>query len=157
MQEKNQAYDLELFSTQEFAALRVEENKSAAAAKRRRALKLVETVVLCALVLALVVSVVYSRARLTVLSDQATSLDAQLVAERSVYEQLSYRLESDATLSKIEAYVTGQLGMVKTDKSQVTYIALSEENCTVAADSGIGRYWETLQDKVSGWLAYLGG
>ncbi len=157
MQEFNQAYDLDRFATEEFATLRVVENRSAAQEKRRHDLKIVERVVTCALVLALMVSVLYSQTRMTAMSDEITQLQAQLVEERSVYDQLAYQLESDATLGKIEEYVSTQLGMVKTDKSQVTYVTLSEGNCVRCAESGFAKYWETLQEKLDQLLVYVRG
>ncbi len=151
------AYDLTRFSaTEEFQPLKVVANKEFAKQKRRNTLRWVERVIACALVLALMVSVLRSRAHITELSDNITALQNQLVEEKSIYDQLNYQLESDATLTKIEEYVSRQLGMVKTDKSQVTYVSLAEENRVERADSGLRRYWNTLVEKVEELLAYIG-
>ncbi len=157
MQEKNQAYDLSRFSTEEFSTLRVVKNNSAAQEKRRAALRMVERVVTCALVLALTVSVLYSQTRKTELADEITMLEQQLIEERSVYDQLNYRLESDATLGNIEEYVSRELGMVKTDKSQVTYVTLTEENRLETAETGLAKYWSELQARLEGLLVYIQG
>ncbi len=157
MQEKNQAYDLSRFSTEEFSTLRVVKNNNAAQEKRRAALRMVERVVTCALVLALTVSVLYSQTRKTELADEITMLEQQLIEERSVYDQLNYRLESDATLGNIEEYVSRELGMVKTDKSQVTYVTLTEENRLETAETGFAKYWSELQARLEGLLVYIQG
>ncbi len=157
MQGQNQAYDLERFSTEEFNTLRVVENKAASQAKRRRTRQWVGKVVACALVLGLAVSVLYSHVRLMSSADQITTLQQELVKEKSYYDQLNYQLESDATLTKIEEYVSRQLGMVKTDKSQVTYVTLTEENSVEKAESGLTKYWNTLREKVEELLAYVRG
>lgn len=158
MQEKNaQAYDLTRFETAQFNTLRVVENKNAAQEKRRQALRWVERVVSCALILALTVSVLYSQTRKTALSDEITQLEQTLVEEQSVYDQLSYQLESDATLGNIEEYVSRELGMVKTDKSQVTYVTLTEENRLEVAEAGFAKYWSQMQAKLDELLVYIRG
>lgn len=157
MQEKNQAYDLNRFATEEFNALRVVENKEAANQKRRSTLQLAERIVVCAMVLGLTVSVLYTQTRITALSDQVSTLQTQLVEEKSVYDSLNYKLESEATLTKIEDYVSHQLGMVKTDKSQVTYLSLAEENKVEKTDEGLVRYWNAMKEKIESLLAYIRG
>lgn len=157
MQEKNQAYDLARFDTAQFSTLRVVENKSAAQEKRRASLRWLERVVACALLLALTVSVLYSQTRMTELSDEITGLEQQLVEERSVYDQLTYRLESDATLGNIEEYVSRELGMVKTDKSQVTYVTLTCENCLETAETGFAKYWSEMTQRLDSLLVYIRG
>ena len=157
MQEKNQAYDLARFDTAQFSTLRVVENKSAAQEKRRASLRWLERVVGCALLLALMVSVLYSQAHMTELPDEITGLQQQLVEERSVYDELTYRLESDATLGNIEEYVSRELGMVKTDKSQVAYVTLANENVLETAETGFAKYWSELTERLDSLLVYIQG
>ena len=157
MQEKNQAYDLARFDTAQFSTLRVVENKNAAQEKRRASLRWLERVVGCALLLALMVSVLYSQAHMTELSDEITGLQQQLVEERSVYDELTYRLESDATLGNIEEYVSRELGMVKTDKSQVAYVTLANENVLETAETGFAKYWSELTLRLESLLVYIRG
>ena len=157
MQEKNQAYDLARFDTAQFNTLRVVENKNAAQEKRRASLRWMERVVACALLLALTVSVLYSQTRMTELSDEITGLEQQLVEERSVYDQLTYRLESDATLGNIEEYVSRELGMVKTDKSQVSYVTLTSENVLETAETGLAKYWSEMTQRLDSLLVYVRG
>ena len=157
MQEKNQAYDLARFDTAQFNTLRVVENKNAAQEKRRASLRWLERVVACALLLALTVSVLYSQAHMTELSDEITGLQQQLVEERSVYDELTYRLESDATLGNIEEYVSRELGMVKTDKSQVSYVTLTSENVLETAETGLAKYWSEMTQRLDSLLVYVRG
>ena len=157
MQEKNQAYDLARFDTAQFNTLRVVENKHAAQEKRRASLRWLERVVACALLLALTVSVLYSQAHMTELSDEITGLQQQLVEERSVYDQLTYRLESDATLGNIEEYVSRELGMVKTDKSQVSYVTLTSANVLETAETGFAKYWSEVTQRLDSLLVYVRG
>ncbi len=155
--ETMQAYDLSRFETEEFKALRVVENKEAVQEKRRAALRWVERIVTCALVLALMASVLYSQTKKTALANEITGLESALVEERSVYDQLNYRLESDATLGNIEEYVSRELGMVKTDKSQVTYVTLSEENRVEAAQTGLEKYWSEMKARLDELMVYIRG
>lgn len=155
MQDKSTAYDLSRFATEEFNTLRVVENKAVIADRRHHTLLWVERIVASAMVLALTVSVLYSQTRMTAMSDQISELQDQLVEEKSVYDELNYQLESDATLTKIEEYVSRQLGMVKTDKSQVTYVTLTEQNKVEKADTGLTYYWNALKEKIEGLMAYL--
>lgn len=156
MSNTSNAYDLERFATEEFAAVRVVENKEYKQEKRRKALQWIERIVAASLIVVLSVSVLYSRAHITALSDNISTLENQLVVEKSVYDQLSYQLESDATLTKVEEYVSHQLGMVKTDKSQMTYVSLAEENRVEKADAGLAQYWSALVEKVEELLTYIG-
>lgn len=148
------AYDLDRFADEGYR-LRVIENREAAQEKRRQTLHWVERVFVCALILALSISMLYSRSRLTALTDQVTTLEGTLVEERSVYDQLSYQLESGANLTNVEEYVTHHLGMVKTDREQVSYVSLADENRVEKAESGLAKYWNSLRQRLDEVLSYL--
>ena len=149
-----QAYDLNRFAEEGYR-LHVVENREAAQEKRRRALRWVERVFVCALILALSISMLYSRSRLTALTDRATTLENTLIEERSVYDQLSYQLESGANLTNVEEYVTHHLGMVKTDREQVSYVSLADENRVEKTSGGLAKYWNSLRQRLDVVLSYL--
>ena len=154
MEYNAQAYDLSRFADEGYR-LHVVENREAAQEKRRQALRWVERVFVCALILALCICMLYSRSRLTALNDRVTTLEGTLVEERSVYDQLSYQLESDANLTNVEEYVTHHLGMVKTDREQVSYVSLADENRVEKAAGGLAKYWNSLQQRLDEVLSYL--
>ena len=47
--------------------------------------------------------------------------------------------------------------MVKTDKSQVTYVTLTEENRLDVAEAGFAKYWAQMQAKLDELMVYIRG
>ena len=74
----------------------------------------------------IVVTMLYSRAVLTELSQQVASKYNELEELKSENIRLQAQLESAVSLRNIEEYATQRLGMSAMDKQQVTYINLSE-------------------------------
>lgn len=78
------------------------------------------------MVVGIVVTMLYSRAVLTELSQQIASQTAKLEKEQSEFTRLSAELDAKISLRNVEDYATQTLGMLPIDKSQVTYVDLSE-------------------------------
>ncbi len=137
-------YNLSQFETEEFDVLKVANNKNAAHLQRRKKAEIIKSVVLIALLLALTVSFLNTRSQLTAISDEIDTLQAQIVEEKSYYDQLRYQLTGETSQDRVEEYATHQLGMVKADKSQVVYLHLNSENAMETAATG----WEKCKEKM---------
>ena len=79
-----------------------------------------------ALVAAFVVTMLYSRAVLTELNQQIAAQTNALADAQSENTRLSAQLDAKVSLRNVEEYATQALGMVSIDKSQITYVDLSE-------------------------------
>ena len=88
-----------------------------------------------AIVLGLVVSVLYSHAKLTELSGQINEVNTQLAA-LGVYHHIGRM--------SLQEVAEGQLGLVKLDPSQITYVQLEDQSIIEKSSSSAVR----LLDKV---------
>ena len=92
-----------------------------------------------AIVLGLVVSVLYSHAKLTELSGQINEVNTQLAAAQSEYDDLSTKMSDITSRASLQDVAEGQLGLVKADQSQITYIQLEEQSVIEKTGSDAGR------------------
>ena len=81
-----------------------------------------------AIVLGLVVSVLYSHAKLTELSGQINEVNTQLAAAQSEYDYLSTKMGDITSRASLQEVAEGQLGLVKLDPSQITYVQLEDQS-----------------------------
>ena len=92
----------------------------------RRRSRFLRYVAAAAVVVGIVVTMLYSRAVLTELSQQIAHQTSLLEKEQSEYTRLTAELDAKISLRNVEDYATQTLGMFPVDKSQVTYVDLSE-------------------------------
>lgn len=97
-----------------------------------------------AIVLGLVVSVLYSHAKLTELSGQINEVNTQLAAAQSEYDYLSTQMSDITSRASLQEVAEGQLGLVKLDPSQITYVQLEDQSIIEKSSSSAVR----LLDKV---------
>lgn len=97
-----------------------------------------------AIVLGLVVSVLYSHAKLTELSGQINEVNTQLAAAQSEYDYLSTKMSDITSRASLQEVAEGQLGLVKLDPSQITYVQLEVQSIIEKSSSSAVR----LLDKV---------
>ena len=97
-----------------------------------------------AIVLGLVVSVLYSYAKLTELSGQINEVNTQLAAAQSEYDYLSTKMSDITSRASLQEVAEGQLGLVKLDPSQITYVQLEDQSIIEKSSSSAVR----LLDKV---------
>ena len=96
-------------------------------------------VIAAALLLGLIFSVVYSHAKLTELSGQINEANTQLAAAQSEYDYLSTKMSDITSRASLQDVAEGQLGLVKADQSQITYIQLEEQSVIEKTGSDAGR------------------
>ena len=84
-------------------------------------------VIAAALLLGLIFSVVHSQARITGLNGQINDTRTDLTAAQSEYDYLSTKMSDITSRASLQDVAEGQLGLVKADQSQITYIQLEEQ------------------------------
>ena len=99
----------------------------------------------CALVLGLIVSVVQSQARITELSGEIESARRDLSAAQSDYDYLSTTMSSITSRTNVADIAEGDLGLVKADSSQITYIRLEDESVLEKTTSSAARLLEGIR------------
>ena len=149
------AYDLELFenrSRQPRPKVRAVRGKKKAG---RLNLQAVKTVALSVLMAALVVGFLYSQATITELTVDIQNVRSDLVSEQSTYNYLSGVLDSKTSLRNVEQIAAGELGLVKVDRSQVTYFSLESESVINRPETAAQRLTEYLSTGLLNLMEYL--
>ena len=124
------AYDLDNFANRpDDSRPRVRVAKGGVRSRRRAELMYYFRITITlALLLGLTVSLLYSYAELNEITLILHWIQNELNEARSEYDYLSSELNSKTNLKAVEEIAGSQLGLMKLDKSQVTYITLEDEN-----------------------------
>ena len=85
-------------------------------------------VIAAALLLGLIFSVVHSQARITELNGQINDTRTDLTAAQSEYDYLSTKMSDITSRASLQEVAEGQLGLVKLDPSQITYVQLEDQS-----------------------------
>jgi cell division protein FtsL len=130
---ENLAYDLSLFEAREDreeieeAAQAPQEEKNAEKAKVSPAAVVRWSAAALFIVLALTAMMICN-VQLTQLNDELSTSQNKLSAVQSEQVTLSMQLESRTSLSNVENYATNQLGLKKSNQSQIHYIHLADKD-----------------------------
>ena len=163
MEERNLAYDLSIYEPkperekrqeqQEDRSLRVVDNPKAGSKQKQAPIK----VVLAMLAIVATVSLmIYNRAVLTELGDAINQQNSQLKNLASEEVRLRSEIEANTSIRNVEEIAVEELHMSKIDKSQITYVTLSEEDKIEVSDS-TGGLLDRLSRFLSGILEYIRG
>ena len=96
-------------------------------------------VIAAALLLGMIFSVVHSQARITELNGQINDTRTDLTAAQSEYDYLSTKMSDITSRASLQDVAEGQLGLVKAEQSQITYIQLEEQSVIEKTGSDAGR------------------
>lgn len=149
------AYDLELFENR---AQRPRAKVRAVRGKKRASrlnLQTVKTVAVAVVMAALVVGFLYSQATITELTVDIQNVQSDLVSEQSTYNYLSGVLDSKTSLRNVEQIAAGELGLVKVDRSQVTYFSLESESVINRPETAAQKITEFLSTGLLSLMEYL--
>ena len=149
------AYDLELFENR---AQRPRAKVRAVRGKKRASrlnLQTVKTVAVAVVMSALVVGFLYSQATITELTVDIQNVQSDLVSEQSTYNYLSGVLDSKTSLRNVEQIAAGELGLVKVDRSQVTYFSLESESVINRPETAAQKITEFLSTGLLSLMEYL--
>ncbi|MBQ2775586.1 MAG: hypothetical protein IJF40_06855 [Clostridia bacterium] len=101
--------------------------------------RIAKIVVVAVVLLALVGSVLLSRAQLMVLALEEEAALTTLSQQKSENVRLQSALAQKMTMEEIENYAVNRLGMVKSSNSQITYIKVTDGDSVI--------YYEGAEDK----------
>ena len=147
------AYDLTTFENREQRPrLRVARSPKA---KRRVDLSGLKIIAVVAVIFSLAWGVLYSRAQVTELTTQISSTESDLSEAKSEYDYLNLQLESRTDLETVEDYAVTQLGLVKVDSSQITYLTLESEDKVVKPESEVKTLLENFSAGFMNLMEYL--
>lgn len=110
---------------------------------------------IASVMLALVCGLLYSQATLTELTTDIQSTQKLLVNAQSDYNYLSSVMDSKASMKNVEEIATTQLGLMKLDKSQITYFSLETESSIQRPESTTERITEFLTTGMMSLADYL--
>ena len=149
------AYDLELFENR---AQRPRAKVRAVRGRKKASrlnLQTVKTVAVAVVMAALVVGFLYSQATITELTVDIQNVQSDLVNEQSTYNYLSGVLDSKTSLRNVEQIAAGELGLVKVDRSQVTYFSLESESVINRPETAAQKITEFLRTGLLSLMEYL--
>ena len=154
------AYDLNVYArsaprAQRAGRERLRVEKTEKRVVLRRLWQRAQFIVLCAVALGLICSVLVAQSTLTELGGQIGKKQDELVELRSEYDYLNNQLEMQTNLTEVENYARTELGLVKMDKSQITYVAGGEEARVVRQASGFQRFMQHITGGFLSFMAYL--
>lgn len=107
--------------------------------KARQFASMTLKVLAAALLIGLIFSVVHSQARITELNGQLNDTRTDLTAAQSEYDYLATRMSDITSRASLQDVAEGQLGLVKADPSQITYIQLEEQSVIEKTGHDAGR------------------
>ena len=102
-------------------------------------------VLVVALVLGLVTAIVASQARLTELTGEIDAKRADLAEAQTTYDYLTSQMDEIANMSNLGTVAEKQLGLVKADPSQITYLRIESEGVIERSESQTGKALEDLR------------
>ena len=120
--------------------------RTAQQAQRRRMVGVLAAVLLLASLGAMVIS---TYARLGELQSEINRQNTELTNQRATYTDLEFQLESKTNLNQVEQRAI-EMGFVKVEKSQVTYIRVVEENQIEVQKGPLQQLWEAIAQLFSG-------
>ena len=136
----NLAYDLSLFEvdeeyerkkeqkSEEKSHIRITEKKSVA-----RNGSVFATVVSAVLCIAVAFSILYSKVELAEYTAMISEVKTQLETEQRENNRLNAELDSMVTLDNVESIAASELGLQKTQNSQINFVTLNTEKMTEVA------------------------
>ncbi|MBP8855716.1 MAG: hypothetical protein KBG54_04350 [Oscillospiraceae bacterium] len=160
MRDQNTAYDLNRFAPREASRaqtsareMRVVKNTDKKALRRFK-LKGVKTAALITILLSLVCSNLYSKSKVTELTRDIDTAQKALVELKSEHTYLSNAMQMKTNLKNIEMQAS-LLGLVKMDKSQITYISLAAENKIVRPEKAVEKKAEQVRTGLMSFMEYI--
>ena len=138
----NLAYDLSLFETDEEYERKKEqkrEEKSHIRITEKKAVarngSIFATVVSAVLCIAVAFSILYSKVELAEYTAMISEVKTQLETEQRENNRLNAELDNMVTLDNVESIAASELGLQKTQNSQINFVTLNTEKMTEVAQT----------------------
>lgn len=158
----NLAYDLSLFETdeeyerkkekkrEEKSKIKITEKK--AVARNGSAFATVVSVVAC---IAIAFAILHSKVELSDYTTMISEVKSELEAEQRENLRLNAELDSMVTLDNVENIASTELGLQKTQNSQIEFVALNTEQMTEVAETDVNIF-VSIKEWFYDVLEYLG-
>ena len=154
-QQEVAAYNLEDFAAREpRERLRVAE-KTKKRGFARINLNTVKIVAFASIFVALVCSVLDSQRTVTELTAKIAQGENALFDLQSEYAYLNNEMEMRTSLKNVEQYAQAQLGLVKLDKSQITYVERKNDEVIVRPETNLQKLMTTVTTEALSFMEYL--
>lgn len=135
-------YDLERFEQHTPEITRVP--------RKERVVHPVKILFSAALIIGMISVMLYGRVQITEIGESINIAKTELSALQSEQVRMQSELESLMSLKTVEEISVGQLGMVKPDSSQVTYLQVQHNRVETAVTE------DTALEKIVGFLEKIG-
>ncbi len=175
------AYDFSLFEERDGNAVRVADPRSNTGERRRvrevpeprenvvelpkeklrenqrakvKPLAMIVRVTTLLVILASVLSIVYSQVQLTELTDQINMNEKVLAEQEALEVQLTMQTAEKVNTADVEEYARKQLGMSQINESQVVYMNMaSSDHGTVLQETKELNFFDNIIETVKSWFA----
>lgn len=158
----NLAYDLSLFEVDEEYEKKKEQKREEKSHIRMTEKKAVArngsvfaTVVSAVLCIAVAFSILYSKVELAEYTAMISEVKTQLETEQRENDRLNAELDSMVTLDNVESIAATELGLQKTQNSQINFVTLNTEKMTEVAQTDTNIF-VSIKDWFYDVLEYLG-
>lgn len=158
----NLAYDLSLFEVDEEYERKKEkkrEEKSHIKMTEKKAVarngNAFATVVCAVIGVAIAFAILYSKVELSQYASMISEVKTQLETEQRENDRLNAELDSMVTLDNVENIAASELGLQKTQSSQIAFVTLNTEKMTEVAETDTNIF-VSIKDWFYDVLEYLG-
>jgi len=158
----NLAYDLSLFETDEEYERKKEkkrEEKSKIKITEKKAVarngSVFATVVSIVACIAIAFAILHSKVELSDYTTMISEVKSELEAEQRENLRLNAELDSMVTLDNVEHIASTELGLQKTQNSQIEFVALNTEKMTEVAETDVNIF-VSIKEWFYDVLEYLG-
>lgn len=118
------------------------------------ALQQVRTVAVGGVLLALLCSYLFSQAQVSALAADIQKYESQLTAAQSEYSYLTSQMDAITNQSNVDQ-IAAELGLMKIDPSQITYITVEQESVITRPDSGLDKLARQIGEMALSLMNYL--
>ncbi|MDD6808228.1 MAG: hypothetical protein PUD72_07285 [Oscillospiraceae bacterium] len=124
--------------------------KQIKAEQRMSAVRTTKVLAICAVFFVLIAFQIYSQVKSDELDRELQSINSQIEILDSENTRLNMQLDSIISLDKVDAYARDNLGMVKVENYQVSYVDLSSGDiATVSGGKVHHSLWDTIKSYFS--------
>lgn len=152
----NAAYNFEMFEPQKQRTepqIKVIHNQKHRKIQNRNFMLRVLTY--AAIFLVGMISILFNQIAITEVTNQVSEKTKELETLQNEYRMLQNEMESSVALANIETIVTRDMGMVKLDESQITYVNLSEGDAKVVPNDSDAGFFSKTKNSIRNLVEYI--
>ncbi|MGN0595329.1 MAG: FtsL-like putative cell division protein [Hominimerdicola sp.] len=151
----NLALDYSVYDQAEASEKRVIKHKSNTSSRANKMMN-VKFVLGLALVMSLLCAMIFGKVEISSLCAEQTTLNQQLEQLQSENVSLQSELAQKTSMTKVEEYAEGQLGLQKLDKSQIEYVEVENKPSATVIEADEQNVFVKIKNWFSSVLEYIG-